>query len=280
MQILDGGRAYDGGTSAGGAALRRRTACRTRARTRRRRRSSAPSRRRGSRSACSSSTATWKIWGNSLGTLDWRADPQNLPAGLTRSPGRAGYAEHGRRRLRQRLRRARRDLRPRARREASRASPSSRATGTASGRATPPRRCRPKPFEPVGLSFVGASLVEPRRDGGLRAPAAQGPSAAAAVPRRPAGRGKPELDVQHAAEARRPVLPRICEERRSRARRARSRIPIARAAPGVRRHGRTRLCEGAAVRGRDAHGVRLHPAAGRRAAIAPTAGRCAIAWST
>ncbi|HET9769069.1 MAG TPA: alkaline phosphatase D family protein, partial [Thermoanaerobaculia bacterium] len=28
------------------------------------------------------SRATWKVWGNSLGTLDWRADPQNLPAGL------------------------------------------------------------------------------------------------------------------------------------------------------------------------------------------------------
>ena len=26
------------------------------------------------------SAATWKIWGNSLGTLDLRADPQNLPA--------------------------------------------------------------------------------------------------------------------------------------------------------------------------------------------------------
>ena len=30
------------------------------------------------------STATWKIWGNSLGTLDLRADPQNLPEGLTK----------------------------------------------------------------------------------------------------------------------------------------------------------------------------------------------------
>lgn len=28
------------------------------------------------------SKATWKIWGNSLGTLDWRADPQNLPDGM------------------------------------------------------------------------------------------------------------------------------------------------------------------------------------------------------
>ncbi len=27
-------------------------------------------------------TATWKIWGSSLGTPDWRVDPQNLPAGM------------------------------------------------------------------------------------------------------------------------------------------------------------------------------------------------------
>jgi alkaline phosphatase D len=41
------------------------------------------------------SRATWKVWGNSAGTLDWRADPQNLPAGLGgRWPG-AGYACFG-----------------------------------------------------------------------------------------------------------------------------------------------------------------------------------------
>ena len=41
------------------------------------------------------SAATWKIWGNSLGTLDWRADPQNIPEGVTtRWPG-AGYAGFG-----------------------------------------------------------------------------------------------------------------------------------------------------------------------------------------
>jgi alkaline phosphatase D len=27
------------------------------------------------------SRAPWKIWGNSLATLSWRADPQNLPEG-------------------------------------------------------------------------------------------------------------------------------------------------------------------------------------------------------
>jgi len=42
------------------------------------------------------STATWKIWGNSLGTLNWRTDPQNLPAGVAKRawPG-AGYASFG-----------------------------------------------------------------------------------------------------------------------------------------------------------------------------------------
>jgi alkaline phosphatase D len=40
------------------------------------------------------STATWKIWGCSLGTLDWRADPQNLPPGLTK-PWPSGYASFG-----------------------------------------------------------------------------------------------------------------------------------------------------------------------------------------
>jgi alkaline phosphatase D len=38
------------------------------------------------------SRATWKVWGNSQGTLDWRVDPRNVPSGLTtRWPG-TGYA--------------------------------------------------------------------------------------------------------------------------------------------------------------------------------------------
>jgi alkaline phosphatase D len=41
------------------------------------------------------STATWKIWAATNGTLDMRADPQNLPAGLTKPwPGK-GYATFG-----------------------------------------------------------------------------------------------------------------------------------------------------------------------------------------
>ena len=42
-----------------------------------------------------SSKATWKIWGNTTGTLDLRADPQNLPQGLTKPWPGAGYAGFG-----------------------------------------------------------------------------------------------------------------------------------------------------------------------------------------
>jgi alkaline phosphatase D len=41
------------------------------------------------------SEATWKIWGNTQATLDMRADPQNLPVGLTKPWPGAGYAGFG-----------------------------------------------------------------------------------------------------------------------------------------------------------------------------------------
>lgn len=41
------------------------------------------------------STATWKVWGATNGTLDMRADPQNLPPGLTKPWLGAGYANFG-----------------------------------------------------------------------------------------------------------------------------------------------------------------------------------------
>jgi len=41
------------------------------------------------------SKATWKIWGNTTATLDMRADPQNLPPGLTKPWPGAGYAGFG-----------------------------------------------------------------------------------------------------------------------------------------------------------------------------------------
>jgi alkaline phosphatase D len=41
------------------------------------------------------SRATWKVWGNSAGTLDWRADPQNVPASLAKPWPGTGYACFG-----------------------------------------------------------------------------------------------------------------------------------------------------------------------------------------
>ena len=38
------------------------------------------------------SKATWKIWADTVATLDMRADPQNLPAGLTKPWPGSGYA--------------------------------------------------------------------------------------------------------------------------------------------------------------------------------------------
>lgn len=41
------------------------------------------------------SPATWKVWGNSAGTLDWRADPQNLPKELGKLWPGQGFACYG-----------------------------------------------------------------------------------------------------------------------------------------------------------------------------------------
>jgi alkaline phosphatase D len=108
------------------------------------------------------STATWKIWGSSLGAIDKRVDPQNLPPGLTQEawPKDAGYASLGgsdfgtayveRAEIYDLVRDA-------------------KITGFAivagdrhsfwSGYAT--KDLPPDKFEPVGLSFVGGSLISP-----------------------------------------------------------------------------------------------------------------------
>jgi alkaline phosphatase D len=106
-------------------------------------------------------TATWKIWGNSLGTFETRTDPENLPPALTKAPWPAGTfaylggIDHGsawteRSELYDWIRDA-------------------RITGFAvvsgdrhsfwAGYAS--ARLPPGKFEPVGVSFIGASLSSP-----------------------------------------------------------------------------------------------------------------------
>lgn len=108
-----------------------------------------------------SSTAVWKIWANSLGALDRRADPQNLPPGLAKEPwpahayaaiggGDYGTAYAERAEIYHHVRDA-------------------KITGFAivsgdrhsfwAGYAT--ADLPPGKFDPVGLSFVGGSLTSP-----------------------------------------------------------------------------------------------------------------------
>jgi alkaline phosphatase D len=107
------------------------------------------------------SKATWKIWGNSQGAPDWRTDPQNLPPGLTKetwptttfasmNTGDYGTAYAERAEIYDLVR-------------------DSKITGFAivsgdrhsfwAGYAT--SELPPGKFDPVGLSFVGASLTSP-----------------------------------------------------------------------------------------------------------------------
>ncbi|WP_341631605.1 alkaline phosphatase D family protein [Sphingomonas agri] len=106
------------------------------------------------------STATWKIWANSLGCLDWRADPQNLPAGLTKQQWPGGYAslgggDHGSAYV------ERREIYDLVRDSgiAGFAIVSGDRHSFWAGYAS--AELPPGKFEPVGLSFVGASLASP-----------------------------------------------------------------------------------------------------------------------
>ena len=83
MQILDGGRGYNGGKPPADVRFND-------AHVPNPHRSGPPQTILGAeqkawfKDKLRSATATWEVWGNSLGALDSRADPQNLPAGLTK----------------------------------------------------------------------------------------------------------------------------------------------------------------------------------------------------
>jgi len=108
-----------------------------------------------------SSTATWKIWGNSLGALDWRADPEHLPPELVDQPWPAntfaqigsndyGSAYHERAEIYDLVRDAQ-----------------ITGFGIVSGdrhsfwAGYAAALLPPGQFEPVGVSFVGGSLASP-----------------------------------------------------------------------------------------------------------------------
>ncbi|HYI12856.1 MAG TPA: alkaline phosphatase D family protein [Thermoanaerobaculia bacterium] len=160
MRVLDGGRAYNGGNPPPEIRFND-------AHVPNPQRSAPPQTILGAeqkawfKDKLESSNASWKIWGSSLGALDWRADPQNLPSGLTKESwpkdafaalggGDYGTAYAERAEIYQLVRDA-------------------KITGFAivsgdrhsfwAGYAA--AELPPGKFEPVGVSFVGASLVSP-----------------------------------------------------------------------------------------------------------------------
>jgi len=160
MQILDGGRAFNGGNPPSEVGFND-------ARVPNPQRTAPPQTILGAeqkawfKERLRSSTAAWKIWGNSLGALDSRADPQNLPAGLTKeSWPKDAYASFGGGDY---------GTAYAERAEIYNLVRDAKITGFAivsgdrhtfwAGYAA--AELPPGKFEPVGLSFVGASLVSP-----------------------------------------------------------------------------------------------------------------------
>jgi len=159
MQVLDGGRAFNGGRPPAELVFGE-------VRIPNPQKEAPPQTILGARQKAwfkdklKASTATWKIWANSLGCLDWRADPQNIPAGLTKQQWPGGYAslgggDHGSAYVERReIYDLVRDLKITGFAIVS-GDRHSFWAGYASSELPPGR------FEPVGLSFVGASLASP-----------------------------------------------------------------------------------------------------------------------
>ncbi|HSA92418.1 MAG TPA: alkaline phosphatase D family protein [Terriglobales bacterium] len=107
-----------------------------------------------------SSKATWKVWGNSLGTLDWRVDPQNLPpengkrwpgagyAGLGGGDHSAAYVERG-------------DIYDLVRDAGIAGFAVVAADRHSFWAGLAAKALPPKAFEPVGVAFITASISAP-----------------------------------------------------------------------------------------------------------------------
>ena len=162
------------------------------------------------------STATWKIWANSLGALDIRIDPEHFPTSMVEKTWPAntfgilrtddwGAAYHERGEIYDLIRDAK-----------------ITGFGIVSGdrhsfwAGYAAAKLPPSKFEPVGVSFVGGSLVSPGAmegfEHGFKKDRTMRPLYLADRPGREA-----RVDLQLAAEARRPVGARICQVLRPRA---------------------------------------------------------------
>jgi alkaline phosphatase D len=110
------------------------------------------------------SNATWKIWGDTVATLDMRADPQNLPAGLTKPWPGEGYAgfdaafgagDHSTAYI------ERADIYDFVQRNAITGFATVAGDRHSFWAGLAAKSLPPKPFEPVGVAFVVGSISAP-----------------------------------------------------------------------------------------------------------------------
>ena len=158
MEILDAGRAYNGGHPPQSIRYGGLGSSELSAKTSRRRPSWAPSRKPGFSSVLRASQATWKIWGNTTAHSRHARRPAESARRPDQALARCRIRRLRRRRSQQRVCRTRRDLRFRPRPRASPASPPSPATAIVSGRAWPQSLSHRRRFEPVGIAFVTGSI--------------------------------------------------------------------------------------------------------------------------
>ncbi len=162
-----------------------------------------------------SSKATWKIWGNTTATLDMRADPQNLPPGITKPWPAAGYAGFGG---------GDHSTAYVERGEIYDFVQAHGITGFATvagdrhsfwaGLAA--KSLPPKPFAPVGIAFVTGSISAPGMIEALRTRFPQEPPAPVALPRASTNGSHPSTNGKYATPAWSAILPRVCAKRRHR----------------------------------------------------------------
>ncbi|HEY7096898.1 MAG TPA: alkaline phosphatase D family protein [Terriglobales bacterium] len=107
------------------------------------------------------SKATWKIWGSTTATLDARADPQNLPAGMVASPWPgAGYASFGGADVSCAYQ-ERGEIYDFIRQHGITGFATVAGDRHSFWAGLSAKSLPPKPFDPVGVAFVGGSITTP-----------------------------------------------------------------------------------------------------------------------
>ena len=99
------------------------------------------------------SNATWKVWGHSFGTLEWRTDIQNLPNGLAKNWPGSGYALFNGAHFAERG-----EIFDMIRDEAITGFAIVAGDKHSFWAGYPSKGLPPEPFEPVGVEFVTGSI--------------------------------------------------------------------------------------------------------------------------